>query len=233
MLYMGSKARIAKEILAIILKDRTKEQYFCDMFSGGQNIIDKVSGRRLSNDSHPYLIPLIREISEGWIPPQFVSECEYNSVRITKECYPDYYVGFVGFCCTFAGKFFAGYARDNSGKRNYCKERGDNLVKQAPLLKGIEFKNESYINIDIPDNSVIYCDPPYKLTTGYRGTDKFDYDEFWQWCRDKSKEHRVFISEYNAPDDFECIWSKSLNCPVAKKKVNKSPKIEKLFKYRG
>ena len=44
MKYMGSKARFAKDLLQIILKDRTEEQYYVEPFVGGCNIIDKVKG---------------------------------------------------------------------------------------------------------------------------------------------------------------------------------------------
>ena len=42
MVYMGSKNRIAKEILPIILKDRVKGQWYVEPFVGGCNMIDKV-----------------------------------------------------------------------------------------------------------------------------------------------------------------------------------------------
>ena len=45
----------------------------------------------------------------------------------------------------------------------------------------------------------------------------FDYVKFWEWCREKSKEgHQVFISEYNAPTDFECIWEMKVNSSLTK-----------------
>lgn len=51
MRYMGSKARIAKEILPLILADRKEGQYFVEPFCGGCNVTDKVSGNRIANDS--------------------------------------------------------------------------------------------------------------------------------------------------------------------------------------
>jgi len=43
---MGSKARFAKEILAIVLKDRKHGQWYVEPFVGGCNIIDKVQNKR-------------------------------------------------------------------------------------------------------------------------------------------------------------------------------------------
>jgi hypothetical protein len=32
---------------------------------------------------------------------------------------------------------------------------------------------------------------------------------FWDWAREKRAEgHTVFVSEYNAPNDFKCVWEK-------------------------
>jgi len=50
MKYMGSKSRIANDILPIILKDRKQDQYYVEPFCGGLNVIDKVDGNRIAND---------------------------------------------------------------------------------------------------------------------------------------------------------------------------------------
>lgn len=42
MKYMGSKRRIAKETIPIILKDYKEGQTFYDLFAGGFNLIDKI-----------------------------------------------------------------------------------------------------------------------------------------------------------------------------------------------
>ena len=68
-------------------------------------------------------------------------------------------------------------------------------------------------------------------TTKYK--DEFNHDKFWQWCRDKAKEgHDVFISEYNAPDDFICVWQQELNVSVAKTGKHKKA-TEKLFVHES
>lgn len=63
-----------------------------------------------------------------------------------------------------------------------------------------------YKEMVIPNNSLIYCDPPYKGTRPYIGDNKIIHKEFWDWCRHKRNNgHLIFVSEYNAPSDFECI----------------------------
>jgi len=230
MKYMGSKNRIAKEILPIILKGRKENQYYVEPFAGGFNMIDKVDGLRIASDTNEYLIALFKELQNGWIPPSEITESEYNEVRTNKEKYPLYYVGFVGFCCSYSGKWFGGYARgnDNNGNpRNYTDESKRNLLKQKKGIKGICIFNESYDKLQIPKNSIIYLDPPYEGTTGYK--DKFDSPKFWDWCRKmKSEGHTVFVSEYDAPEDFAEVWSKKVNNSLTKNTGSKQG-VEKLF----
>ncbi|MBV5283409.1 MAG: DNA adenine methylase [Paludibacter sp.] len=79
------------------------------------------------------------------------------------------------------------------------------IVKQLPNVLDVTFNAGDYDTLNIPNNSVIYCDPPYANTTKY-SKEGFDSVAFWQWCREKSLEsHKVYVSEYNAPDDFVCI----------------------------
>jgi DNA adenine methylase len=84
----------------------------------------------------------------------------------------------------------------------------------------------SYDELEIPDNSIIYCDPPYSDVTGYKST--FDTYKFWDWVREKSKANTVYVSEYVAPEDFRCIWSKELSSSLSN--TSKQSK-EKLFVY--
>lgn len=229
MQYLGSKARIAKKILPIILKDRKPDQYYVEPFVGGCNSIDKVSGPRIGNDSNEYLIALWRALRSGWAPPTTISKELYTEIRLNKDKFPKELVCFVGFLCSFGGKWFGGYAVNSKGD-NYAERGAKSLLKQIENLKGIEFTEANYQNFIIPSNSIIYCDPPYANTTQYK--DKFDSVKFWEWCREKFKEgHKIFISEYSAPDDFECL----IEIPISTK-LNKNkdqPRIEKLFQPKG
>ena len=78
---------------------------------------------------------------------------------------------------------------------------------------------------------MIYCDIPYRDTTDYK-TEKFPYEEFYEWCKLLSKNNTVLISEYNMPEDrFECVWEKQVtNGLTVTGKQNKG--TEKLFVVR-
>ena len=230
MKYMGSKARISKEILPIILKDRKPEQWYVEPFVGGANTIDKVNGNRIGNDYNTYIYSLLVALQNDWQPPMEITEEFYKTIKANKDGFDKHLVGYVGSQLTFGATWFGTYRRDKVGIRNYSDEARRNVLKQAPTLKGIDFYNLNYTELNIPPNSLIYCDPPYEGTFGYEKDKSFNHHAFWQWCRDKTKEgHKVFVSEYNAPNDFECIWSKELK-QVINNTSSKTPKpVEKLF----
>lgn len=229
--YQGSKRRIAKYILPIILKGRKSNQYYIEPFCGGCNSIDKVDGNRLANDSNYYLICLLEKIRDGWQPPVEISKKEYLHIKNNKNAYPPHLVGFVGFCCSFGTRWFNSYANTKDPKRNHLLERRRNLLKQAVNLKGIRFISGSYLELSIPEGSIIYCDPPYQNTAKYK--DEIDHKKFWAWVREKSLEgHSVFVSEYNAPEDFICLFSKEIRSTLSSNS-NSIVRIEKLFKWKG
>lgn len=230
MKYMGSKNRYYKYILPIILENRLENQYYVEPFVGGFNIIQHVKGNRVANDSNKYLIALFKAIQEGWIPPDYISEEEYKQIRQNKKDYSDHIVGFVGFGCSYSGKFFGGYARGKDSKgqdRNYCLESKKNILKQASNIKDILIYNKNYDDFPIPPNSIIYCDPPYENTTKYINT--IDYKQYWNWIRSlKEQGHVVFVSEYEAPEDFTCVWCREVNSSLTKETGSKKA-VERLF----
>lgn len=228
MKYMGSKARHAKEILPIILADRKQGQLYVEPFVGGANMLDKVGGERLGSDIHEYLSAMWQAVSEGWMPPEYITEQDYNNIRKNKQNYQPELVGYVGFALSYSGKWFGGWCRDSAGKRNYVDESYRNAKSQFPKLYGVNFVRGSYEDIVLNEPSIIYCDPPYKGTTKYK--DDFDHEKFYIWCREKRNEgHTIFVSEYNMPEDFICVWSKEVNNSLTKDTGSKKG-IEKLFK---
>jgi DNA adenine methylase len=230
---MGSKNRIAKEILPIMLKERG-ERTWVEPFVGGANIIDKVQGNRIGGDNQEYVIALYKALQKGWKPPKEVNKEYFFEVEKNKHKYSKELVGYLGTQLTFGCEWWGSFRRDNTGKRKYDFEAYNNIMKQQPNLIGVEFIFSDYRDLEIPKNSLIYCDPPYKGVRKYVGNDKFDSDTFWEVARNWSKKgHIVFVSEYDAPDDFQCIWSKEIsnNANNSIKKGQGLKAVEKLFKY--
>jgi len=233
MKYMGSKNRIAKEILPIILKERGQRTWV-EPFVGGANVIDKVQGKRMGNDNQEYVIALYKALQNGYIPPKEVTSDFFFEVENNKDKYPKELVGYLGTQLTFGCEWWGSFRRDNTGKRNYDVEAYNNVMKQRPKLIGVEFVCGDYRDLEIPSNSLVYCDPPYRGVRKYVGNVKFDSDVFWEVCRNWSKQgHIVFVSEYEAPTDFECVWSKEISASANNSiKTGQGLKaVEKLFKF--
>ena len=234
MKYMGSKNRHAKELVPILTEYRKSGQTYVEPFVGGFNMIDKLENPRIANDTHPYLIELFQALQKGWVPPDEVTEDEYKDIRENMGSYPPALVGFVGFGCSYSGKWFGGYARGNDSKgnpRNYAAESKRNILKQLEKIRNVKIQNDHYLELEVPENSIIYCDPPYKGTTQYKDT--FDHEVFWNWVREKVAEgHTVYVSEYSAPKDFICIWMKRVNSSLEKDTGSKQG-IEKLFIHKS
>ena len=234
MKYMGSKNRIANEILPIMLEKR-ESRTWVEPFVGGANIIDKVQGNRIGNDNQEYVIALYKALQNGYIPPKEVASDFFFEVENDKDKYPKELVGYLGTQLTFGCEWWGSFRRDNTGKRNYGVEAYNNVMKQQPNLIGIDFVCGDYRDLKIPTNSLIYCDPPYRGVRKYVGNTKFDSDVFWEVCRNWSKQgHIVFVSEYEAPTDFECVWSKEISASANNSiKTGQGLKaVEKLFKYK-
>jgi len=232
--YMGSKNRIAKYILPLILKDRKPGQWYVEPFVGGANIIDKVTGNRLGADNNHHIIAALLLIRDNLelIPKNNTefTEDDYKNCRCNHN-FSYGLIGYAGIAFSFSGKWFGGWARGKNNKgelRDYVAEQYRAAVKQNKALQGCKLLPISYTDINIPPLSIIYCDSPYEGTTQYK--DKFNHKHYWNWCCEQVvKGHKVFISEYNAPNDFTCIWKQGLNCSVTRKGIHRKKATEKLF----
>jgi len=239
MWYMGSKSKISKDIVPIIqsyINESTMS--YVEPFVGGCNVIDKIKcNKKIGADINRYLIELLIHARDCPLDfPKSISQEEYMDVKNNKERYDTWYVGLVGFCASFGAKFFGGYARnaigDNSGVR--AQSAINNILKQSTKIQDVELKCCSYSELNILDGSVIYCDIPYKGTTDYSGS-KFDYNEFYTWCIEMSKNNVVLISEYSMPDEFECIYEKKVTVELdsnRKSKKDNKERTEKIYIVR-
>lgn len=226
MRYFGGKHRIAPQI-AEYLKSIRNGRNYVEPFLGSANVFCLMENPRQGSDVHQDLMVLLDEVQKNQFQyPNFVSEELYASMKL-EEC-PSALKAFVGFGCSFAGKWFGGYARD--GKRDFCKNATSSLKKKAKLLEGAMLMIRDYRSIYVQD-SLIYCDPPYLDTTQPYG-EKFDTRAFWDWVRIMSFRNTVIVSEYVAPEDFECV----LEIPTRTDIVGKEgqyKRIEKLFRHKG
>lgn len=132
--------------------------------------------RKILNDRHQYLIALLQGVQRGYELPESITPEQYRHIREHKDDDPTL-AGFVGFGCSFGGKWFGGYAR-NATSTNYAAQSKRSLLKDMATLQDATFVCADYRRVCIPPRAVIYADPPYNNTTGYHG-DRFDSAEFW------------------------------------------------------
>ena len=231
MRYLGGKNQLGKEISGILKKYAPPEKYskYIEPFCGSLGVtIHMVDDYKVYvSDYQKDLILLWKAIKSGTFKyPRSVSKQTYY--RYKNDPKPSAMRAFVGFGCSFGGKWFGGYAEDYN-KKNYtiCSETVRSIKRLESSIKKIKsIKHCSYDKWHLK-NCLIYCEPPYRNTTGYDGIDSFDHEKFWDTIRKWSKRNIVIVSEYTAPKDFKCIWKKQRAQSLAPN--NNKTKTEKLF----
>lgn len=254
MIYLGSKNRYAKEIIPIInkfIKDNNIKEFY-DIFTGGANIADKIICEKIvANDLNPCIISLHKQAQKDFskIPTSYTKEeylSAYSNFKLLREHLfenktldefqeivnmPLYIIGAYENYTTYSHKGFCGsYLKPidpKSGRKPHTEARL-NHYKQSleENYKKINFISKNYIDLEIPKNAVIYCDPPYKNTTGY-DTKEFNHEEYYNWLRKKSKTNPIFISEQDMPKDFTLIWEQTVKREAALNTKKKA--VEKLY----
>lgn len=229
MRYLGGKSRVSKKVgtfLNHIIKERRATAYV-EPFCGSCWITKEINPAipRYCSDIHQDLILMWQGLQQGWMPPDELTEPEYQCLR---NASPSALRGFGGFGCSFAGKWLGGYARCHTHPRGYCSNAKRSILKKLPHIQDVRFKNCSYAELPPMENFVVYCDPPYSQTTSYSGTGQFDHEAFWQWVRLVSKRNFVFVSEWQAPSDFKTVLTIPTTTCIRPKDGNE-PRVEKLF----
>jgi len=235
MQYMGGKFRIRKPVSNYLNSIREYGQPYWEPFVGAAWILEQIDKKRLdyASDINPYLIAMWGALQDGWEPPVVVTEEEYLSIKENPRGYPPELVAFVGFGCSWGGKWFGGYARGAKG-RNYALNARNSVIRQISKLTNVRFFAGDFFEVTTPERKMlIYCDPPYAATTGYDAVEgKWDVEKFWtkvRWLKEHG--HTVVVSEYNAPDDFSCVLEIPTRTDM--RSINGlNPRIEKLFRIK-
>jgi DNA adenine methylase len=235
MQYVGGKNRFANEIIAYMPICETLIEPFV---GGGGFTRHAVKSGKFSkffcSDANEYVIEYFHAIQSGWMPKDSYSQDEYLTMKKAWQnkdfsTYSKPEMSVVGHTMGFLGRFF--------GIPKVCSQRCRvphkypiiSATKDATWVGNVNFRLCYYDEVVIPDNRcVIYCDPPYINTRAYMNVPKFDHNKFYDWVRELSKQHYVYISELVMPDDFECIWSRQMT-GNGKMSTNR---IEKLFVHK-
>ena len=81
----------------------------------------------------------------------------------------------------------------------------EHIDKNQPATSGLQITNLSYadvlINHDV-DNTIIYCDPPYKNTAQY--SVNLNHDEFYDFVN--NSKYTIYVSSYESPLHLVESW---------------------------
>lgn len=252
MRYQGSKKRMVKILKALIEKNLSLGDFYFEPFAGGMNVMSEIDWKfKIANDINPYVIALWKDIQMGqfnklmWDFCKNLTKEQYYEVKNAyknNEQYKEQYaalIGYVGTACSYGGGWWAGYANFNQKKNeNHILEAYNGIQAQIANFKHLNaikmfFTNKEYQDVltEFPNSSgLIYCDPPYANTREYANS--FDNDKFWKWAEGEVKKgNKVIVSEYTAPKDWVCIWSKNMQDGMNSDSTKR--KIEKIFVHKS
>ena len=209
MAYVGGKARSSDHILAILNRPEFDGMAYLEPFVGYAHILRRVDNKYSyeASDVNKLLLSLLNGVKCGKKAPHIPRE-EYERLK-TQHSDSSFRRAVAAFAYSYKGKEFTGYFNDRRERgRMYAEEHKryydklhDNDIFQRTRLRSIDYRKLE------PKDKLVYCDPPYRSTTGYNRDAEFDNDEFWQRMREWSRDNIVFISEYKAPRDFRCVSS--------------------------
>jgi len=240
MRYVGSKRRIARGIRDVIISLRGDRDVYWEPFAGGCNSFSVIAPefrKAYASDAHEDLMLMWQAALSGWVPPVSVTPGEYESLRTSE---PSALRGFVGFGGSFGGKWFGGYAKGGKNAdgtpRNYPAESSRAVIASIAEMTRtgteIVFRHARYHEGHGTPRMVIYCDPPYASTLGYKGTDDFDHAAFWLWAEDQTRTGAlVVVSEYSAPDGWQCVAEFDHRVSVASSERRKQT-VERIFIHK-
>jgi DNA adenine methylase len=233
MQYMGGKARIARRIVDTILADTPRRALWVEPFVGGGNVLEHAAAHfdwSIATDGHADLMLMWQAAVNGWRPGELTRE-RYVELRTQG---PSAERGFAGFGGSFGGKWFGGYGvspRDGELWRASLRA----LDRQAAVFasRRVAFARADFGDYTPPPGAVVYCDPPYAGTTGYR--QGLDYELFYttlgRWARSGCA---VYVSEYAVLGTVAAtvVWQRERR-NILERGDNISKVSEKLFRIEG
>lgn len=226
MRYLGGKFRQGPAIAARVmrfLEAKVGTMYiepFCGALGSAIRVADAMWDRGLFcpvilSDVQPALITLWKAVLAGWMPPDVVTEEQYNRLKRAQDP-KDPMTAFAGYGCAFAAKYFGTYARCDRYNHDmiqpYAKQAKHSILQKLESLKKIEpvlsLDCIDYRGYEDVQGAVIYMDPPYAGRTAQNSKiERFDSVAFWDFARRLSANNVVFVSEFIWPEDFVVVHS--------------------------
>lgn len=184
------------------------------------------------SDTHADLVAMWRAASQGWVPPVDITPADYAAARLSFQTGDPATAlrGFIGFGCSFGGKWFGGWA--HGGGRDYVAESSRAVARRGGVFSGANILHTDYAAVELlgaaSPRSVVYADPPYQGTTGY--TSGVDHEAFWatmgSWADAGSL---VLVSEYSAPPGWRVLWEQEQAVTVTRRGVTATRNLDRLY----
>jgi DNA adenine methylase len=203
MRYLGGKFRQRKHIVNWVKENCPDFEHYYEPFCGamwsGCAIMKNFPDAKFHfNDINPFLICFWKAIQEGWNPPKNFSESEYNYYNKHRP-FDDPVTAYAGFCLSFGGKFFGGFARDKNHRREFREEAYRSCMEKIEIIRfhNCVFSCLDFNKVNPKPGSLIYLDPPYSGRCPQSELNgKFDRDKFIKYAERKSNRNTVITTEF-------------------------------------
>lgn len=241
MRYQGGKSILGKYLAPIVAQDITLDTTaYVEPFMGGLGFTENIAKYIPENvpiilsDVNPALATLYRAWRSGWRPPaEPIGKAEWLRLKAAALSYNPM-TAFAACGLSFGGVWFASFAK-NTPKTDYYNQAVNSLNRKFNTVEkhSVEFLGLPYDQLVIPDGSVVYCDPPYVGTDGYRDDRSrvFDHAKFWDWVRVMSERCVVYVSEYTVPEDAVVVCRKERGTTMNPKAQKAKKEAEYLVRY--
>lgn len=177
---------------------------FFEPFVGGFNVLPTIARytrEACCSDIHPGLVALYQAGVAGWSPPASLTPAEYAALRRARD-WSDPLTSYAAFGLSWGGREFAGLV--NASGRDYAAETRRSFLRKVPTMRSASFKTSDFRDV-CPSNALIYCDPPYRATTGYGRA--FDHHEFAIWCHERARAGcSILVSSIEPVPGFRPVW---------------------------
>ena len=147
-----------------------------------------------------------------------MSEEEYQRLKSANDR-ADPLTAFVGFACSFGGKWWGGYARQPQTGHNFARA-GSRSIRQRVRANVEHVAADGLTWAPEASPAVVYCDPPYEGTTGYGAVQQAEVGAWWwRLATFAAGGATCYLSEYaeTAPDGIAArlVWEAPSYKPLA------------------
>jgi len=231
--YVGGKNKIGKEIASVITSLNRDNLPWLEPFCGMMGVTRHIDGEKKVTDLNSDIVEMWKSVFSGTLSyPDHVTKEEFYEIKTQPS---SGLKGFILASCCFSGGYGISYGLDYYQGNQLIRRAKNGIEKVKSMIDrdSITFFDSGSYDTLTPKGMCIYCDPPYKDTCQDSYYVKFDTEKFWNVMREWSKDNLVFVSELQAPEDFECIWEKEIGTSMGRSTLRKGERkklrVEKLF----